>query len=350
MRTRVFLAVYQQRVRAVGTMKIIAFILAGVCILGVCQFCCLRRKQLQGLHQYRRPNVIESFSAIVKILEQSIAERSTYELDFEAEGRSLALRGTPFEWGANGTLLVDLSQRRSVVGDLISKTCTVYFRIGRGDRREFFYFSASSRGFEKRKSGLSRHLFLRLEVPTRLNRGQKRRYFRLQPCGEIQVTVSLEFPSHRDGATTLFANAPVEDISAGGLRVMVDDQPNLKSLSNGTMAILTVKLRPCYFATERAGAPDAIRLYSVILENAVTLPGRRIIRFQFLSREILNPGDTRPSFSEDLERVNEDITRWIHACQRELIRMRLEPPRLASITSRRRTQPSSPPLPTRPRL
>jgi len=331
-------------------MKIIAFILAGVCILGVCQFCCLRRKQRQGLHQYRRPNVIESFSAIEKILEQSIAERSTYELDLEAEGRSLALSGTPMEWGTNGTLLVDLSQRPGIAGDLVSKTCTVYFRIGRGDRREFFYFSASSRGLEKRKSGLRRRLFLRLEVPTRLNRGQRRRYFRLQPCGEIQVKLSLKFQSDRDGATTLFANAPVEDISAGGLRVIVDDQPNLKSLSNGTTVILMVKLRPCYFATERARVPDAIRFRSMILENAVTQPGKRTMRFQFLAREILNPGDTRPSFSEDLERVNEDITRWIHACQRELIRMRLEPPSLASMTSRRRSQPSSPPLPTRSRL
>jgi hypothetical protein len=142
----------------------------------------------------------------------------------------------------------------------------------------------------------------------------------------------------------------VEDISAGGLRVHVDDLPNLQSLSSGTEVMLTVRLRPCYFEIERAGVPDAIRFRSVILENARTHRGRRVMRFQFLAREILNPGDSRPCFSEDLERINEDITRWIHACQRNSIRRRLEPPRLAKITSQRQRQSPSPPLPGRLQL
>lgn len=295
-------------------------ILVGICVLGLALFFLFFSRLRQRPGRSWNLESVDSDPDITEIIEQSIAERSTYELLLDNDDQPLALEGVPMEWGKHSTLLIDLPAYRDTTLEFASKSFTVYFRIGKRDHLQFFYFQATAQGLERRKLGSGRQLFLRLERPKRLYRGQRRRHFRLQPGSAARVTVSLSRELHGDEESRLLTDVPVDDISAGGLRITADDLPHLQILAPDDTVLLEVKLRPCSFPAEDAMVPAAIRFRSVILENTIPTKGKRLMRFKFQARAVLQPGEKRLHFTQDLEVINEDLSRWIHACNRGLLR------------------------------
>ena len=115
-----------------------SLILAAICFLGVALFYVVLSRTRKGPEQTWNLESVESDSDITEIIEQSIAERSTYELVLDDEDQPLALEGVPMEWGKHSTLLIDLPGYRDTTLGFASKSFTVYFRIGKGDHLQFF--------------------------------------------------------------------------------------------------------------------------------------------------------------------------------------------------------------------
>jgi c-di-GMP-binding flagellar brake protein YcgR len=298
-------------------------VFAAACISGAVLFSrlLLRRRLHSNSGACRDFSAVHSQAAITRILEQSIAERRSYELVLDLEGRPLTLEGIPMDCDEH-TLSLNIPSDKERLLDVEGVSLMVYFRIGNEDNQQFFYFHSPALRLERVQSGTIRHLYLRLQRPRCLYRGQRRRHFRLKPGGCARITVSLAVESDEGDAreSTRFVAAPVEDISAGGLKVIVENRVDLEPLGAGTTVLLTVALQPCFFAAEGAQVQPVIRFRSEVLENSVLESGRRVFRFRFLAREITETARGRPRFSEDLDSLNEDLSRWIHACHRSLLR------------------------------
>ncbi|MBW1980683.1 MAG: hypothetical protein JRJ12_05640 [Deltaproteobacteria bacterium] len=292
-------------------------------IIGSTLLCLILFFRRQSRRQPRKLCQVDSECQIRTILEQSIIERQAYEIVVELQETSSSMTAVPMELTEKNTLLVELLDYGSELTKLRQLPLTVYFRVGHGQGQQFFYFNTSASGIIQKQIGRVKHRLLSIAIPSCLHQGQKRRHYRLQPAKAARVCVSLRAtgPAHRRRQRLMLQNAPVDDISAGGLSFTSRDLPAISELGKGDVMVLEVSFQPCCFESRQARVPATIFFQAELLGNRLIKQGRRRLRFRFLSRQV-DAGYGKSYFSDDLDRLNEDLSRWIHECQRMIIKQR----------------------------
>jgi len=305
-------------------MWVISWMMAGVLLAGLGII--LARLSRRHASQGRNLDCVDGAAAVHDIISRSMGERSRYEIVLAGGDPEMTIEGIPTDWAAADTFLVEPLVHLPAGLELGGLPATVYFHIGKMERLEPFYFHTEAAGLERRDAGGARRVYLRLRAPVRLYRGQRRRHFRLRPGRAAQVLVDLALEVEPGVERKLVRRVPAADISAGGLRLLVEEGGGLGDLQPGAPVLLALRFRPSTFAAEGARVPPVVRFRAIVRENRSPAPGQRLMRLQFVAREV-DPGDGKgPLFLDDLESINEDICRWIHACQRRLLRERRLPP------------------------
>lgn len=176
------------------------------------------------------PFVTENLADLENIFEQSIAERATYEVQFEGEGEQRAhFTCSPVQRDPAKGVVLEVSSYIHPRPEWIGRPVFSFFKVssGRNGQKWTFYQFKSSITDIRRSDKLE---YIVVAIPEQLKREQRRQHLRLDPLPEDipQVSIwpetlgNLDQPPQGPAMLSFMLGSPgnqiqVLDISAGGM-------------------------------------------------------------------------------------------------------------------------------------
>ncbi len=218
-------------------------IACGILVLGmVAQLVWRYRHPKQGHHHMNQPR------RIMALLEQGLTERSRFELTFDTEIlQGEGIHSYPVALNTK-ELTLDLPDQVAPKPAWIGRPVTIYFSLmTQGHSRTFYTFQSTIAAIDRDPSGLN---LLRILLPAHIAIGQRRMHFRLAPDKSTIFEVMLWLTPHQPWAKnhtgptrwglpmarhhlmqpeTSSASLKIVDLSAGGCRIAIANNPRLNT-------------------------------------------------------------------------------------------------------------------------
>lgn len=296
---------------------VLAFIVAGLYILA-------------RLFKLDRPaglaseiNRIENPRQIMNIVRRSIDLRAVYDIEVYDRAYGETYKCMPIGLNEQGQIEAELGSYLDINLDFKNKRVRVAFRMARRSKQEFYQFETTSLFMGPTSIRGLREKSIRLAMPARVTRGQKRRFVRVSPAGRFSLA-AVVLASSRPGRIQPLKDlkrldeAEVLDISIGGLRAVTSSPKQIKALSELDELYLYFKL-----PLEDLPLPaDIPREYFVKVQKMayeLNATGRYELRVQFKERGALDAKTKAVMFRPATWLSFEDLFGWIQAYQRLMI-------------------------------
>lgn len=266
--------------------------------------------------------VLRDRDKISAILEQSIPERSTYEVQFAGEGTQRAhFTCSPVQFAQGKAIILEMPGFIHPRNEWIGRVVFCFFRVSSGLKEPkwaFYKFQSTVTGV--RKAG---HLeFIAVLTPQELERSQRRQHLRLDPPSEDIPAVSIRpetlgnlgHQGDQPPLLTFMHGRPdnslrVVNISGGGLLLEIrqaNNQHFAEHLAKGKRLFINLALRD--------ESKNTIKEYFVIarVRNAFTDPktGHLLIGISFAAHQITLPSDEK-KWATLSEQGVEAIEDWV---------------------------------------
>lgn len=249
--------------------------------------------------------VIRDSEKITAILEQSVAERSTYEVQFEGEGRQRAhFTCSPVQFAQGKAVILEVPDFVHPREEWVGRAVFCFFRVSSGlkEPKWIFYKMQSTIAGVRKTGSLG---FIAVLTPRELERSQRRQHLRLDPpSGDIlavsiwpETLGNLEHPEDEPPLLTFVYGRPdnflrVVNISGGGLLLeirLIDHQGLAENFTRGKRLHVHLALRDV--------DKDATQEHFLIarIRNAFTDPktGNLQIGLSFSAYQITLPSDEK---------------------------------------------------------
>ena len=326
------------------------------------------RPQRYGLGG-RNPDIIDDPDEIGEIVERAVEQRAVFDLEVFDKDYKEIYKGQVLGINLRGQAEMEISSFSDPNLDFVDKEVQIVFRMSRRGKQEFYQFNTISKYVGITDIAGRREKSVRLAMPAVIEVGQKRKHLRVEPVGRFRFKVIL-FGSKQKGMVHSMASfyrlheADVDNLSIGGLQLIVKSR--LMDLKVKPNQEVFVHFRPPQSLMDVENLPKDFFIQARVIAVQRKVTGRRImsresdmmtigpnqIRLMFTGRGRLNKAERRVYFNEATTMAFEDLSRWIQAYQRILIReergTEARPDRIKNIYPRRPPEveskyPSQPP-------
>ena len=281
----------------------------------------------------RKVDQIMDPKEISAIIEKSVSYRSIYEIEVFDKAYKEIYKGQIVGVNERGEIEVELPSFHDVSLDFRDKDIHTTFRMSRLGKQEFYQFDSASKGMGRSAISKQKERVLLLAMPRGLEKGQKRRYIRIQPRGNYQFNVYLLSPALAGNPIPLkdfmrLHVTEVDDISVGGLRLVITARTQELRVKSGQdiyahfrlpMNGLNVSMNPDIIVQAKvvSVARKVTSGRKVLSNEAIEKnPAPHYIRLMFTGRGKVNRKERIVFFRPFTTLLFEDLGHWIQAYQR----------------------------------
>jgi len=265
---------------------------------------------------------IESPRRIRRIIRRSIDLRAVYDLEVYDKAYQEIYKCMPIGINKTNELEIEISSYLDPNLDFRDKAVRIAFRTSRRGKEEFYHFETKSLYLDFTVIRKLREKSIRLVIPTIVNRGQKRRFVRVEPAGEFGLSVNLIRPT-QDGKLVplksfkLIGKAMVNDISIGSLNVTMKNRKSNQEFKKNDLIYLHFKLPINDLDIQDIPTNHFIKARVVDFDRSSL--NEVHLKLMFVERGTLDQEARAISFSPATWMSFEDLSFWIQAYQRHLL-------------------------------
>lgn len=282
-----------------------------------------RLKPKSRLVILRDPDIIEARRTITDLIEESIRRRTVYELEVFDKAYPDLCRCRPVGVGSAGDIELQPEPGLDPALGFVDKPVRAMFRLNRQDQQEVYAFESRTRHMDFATVQGVRERVVRVVCPDSITRGEKRRYVRVEPTGDYAVDMTIFLPVQRGAIVPLKelksrCTARVADISLGGAKVLWPTAGADPGLAANDAIHVYFSLPVGVFDAQEH--PPRLFVLARVIEVRPAAQGRYEIRMMFTHRGRLEPGSQLLTFRPTTRMTFQDLSRWIQAYQRHVIR------------------------------